>query len=42
MMAVTINCSDGAEPLMIDLENESYGTGARNDLAEVFHCFPTQ
>jgi hypothetical protein len=42
LMAVTIGCSDGAEPLIIDLEHESYGTGSRNDVPEVSHCFPAQ
>lgn len=42
MMAETINCSDGAEPLIIDLEHESYGTGSLNDVPEVSHCFPAQ
>ncbi|WP_374583023.1 hypothetical protein [Pseudoduganella sp.] len=42
MMAVTIKCSDGAEPFILDLENESYGTVGSNDVPEVAHCFPAQ
>lgn len=42
LMAVLIDCTDGSEPLIIDLENESYGTGRKNDVPEVPHCFPAQ
>lgn len=42
LMAVMINCSDGAEPFIIDLEHESYGTEANSDVPEVPHCFPAQ
>lgn len=42
LMAVMINCSDGAEPFIIDLERESYGTEANSDVPEVPHCFPAQ
>jgi hypothetical protein len=42
LMAVTIVCSDGGEPLIIDLEHESYGTGRQGDVPAVPHCFPAQ
>jgi hypothetical protein len=40
MMAVMISCVDGAEPLIIDLEHETYGTGRLEDVPEIAHCFP--
>jgi hypothetical protein len=42
LMAVSIACLDGAEPLILDLENESYGTGRANDVQPAGHCFPAQ
>lgn len=42
LMAVPIVCSDGAEPLILDLEHESYGTGRSSDVPDVQHCFPAQ
>jgi hypothetical protein len=42
LMAVMITCTDGGEPLILDLEHESYGTGHQGDLAVVPHCFPAQ
>ncbi len=40
LMAVTIPCTDGDEPLIVDLEHETYGTGRQADVPEVAHCFP--
>lgn len=42
LMAVMIGCTDGGEPLILDLEHESYGTGRQGDVHEVPHCFPAQ
>lgn len=42
LMAVMLNCSDGAEPLIIDLDNETYGIGRPGDVPEVSHCFSAQ
>jgi hypothetical protein len=42
LMAVSIACSDGSEPLILDLENESYGTGRTSDVPKIPHCFPAQ
>ena len=40
LMAVRIGCSDGAEPLLLDLGRESYGTGRPGDVPPSLHCFP--
>lgn len=42
LMAVTIACTDGSEPFLLDLENETYSTGQKSDVKEVPHCFPAQ
>jgi len=42
LMAVTIACADGGEPLILDLEYETYGTGRKGDVPDVPHCFPSQ
>jgi hypothetical protein len=42
LMAVTLGCTDGGEPLILDLEHESYGTGRPGDVPEIAHCFPAQ
>jgi hypothetical protein len=42
LMAVTIGCTDGSEPLILDLEHESYGTGQPSDIPDLPHCFPAQ
>lgn len=42
LMAVSINCSDGSEPLILDIENESYGTDHKDDVPPSPHCFPAQ
>jgi hypothetical protein len=42
LMAVTIACSDGSEPMIMDLESETYGTGTGKDVPEVTHCYPAQ
>jgi hypothetical protein len=42
LMAVAIACADGSEPLILDLEHESYGTGRQGDVPEISHCFPAQ
>jgi hypothetical protein len=42
LMAVSITCSDGSEPLILDLERETYGTGHSDDVPHADHCFPAQ
>jgi hypothetical protein len=42
LMAVSIICSDGSEPILIDLDRETYGTGSSDDIPESLHCFPAQ
>lgn len=43
LMAATVDtCEDGGEPLILDLEHESYGTGRKDDVPDLQHCFPGQ
>ena len=42
LMAVRLDCLDGAEPMVFDLEHETYGTGHPGDVPDLAHCFPAQ
>lgn len=42
LMATAITCSDGDEPFILDLEHETFGTGAKEDVPNPLHCFPSQ
>lgn len=42
LMATILVCADGGEPLILDLEHESFGTGRPTDVPDLPHCFPAQ